>query len=90
MSERKHRLLKAREMCAAAPISYSHLASLVTRGALRPRKDGSGDHVFTEADLAVARLAVKAARDRAAKAGRTAKATKGRQGRAKGQAGAKQ
>jgi hypothetical protein len=89
MSELVARMRKAREFCRAAPIPYSHLASLVRRGALRPEKDGSGDHVFTEADLAIARAAVQEARDRAAKSGRAAKTTKGRQGRAKRQAGAK-
>jgi hypothetical protein len=56
--------MKAHEICVAAPIDYSHLASLVRRGVLKPVKDGSGDHVFTAEDLAVARAAVETARRR--------------------------
>jgi hypothetical protein len=58
--------MKAREVCVTAPIRYSHLASLVRRGAIHPQKDGSGDHLFTAADLETARAAALAARDRAA------------------------
>ncbi len=70
MSKPLRRGMKAGEFCEAAPIGYSHLTSLVRRGVIRPVKDGSGDHLFSEADLAVARAAVRAYRRRRPGAGR--------------------
>ena len=72
MNQPSENRMKAREICDAVPIAYSHLASLVRRGVLRPGKDGSGDHVFTAEDLAVARAAVEAARPRGGWCGRRA------------------